>query len=116
MTTNEVTDIVVKIVVGLCFAIITKFVIPYLKTLREDARWKRLIDIVQTAVEAAEQTIKKPGSGAEKKQEVLMFVSDWLKKQGIEVTDAELDNLIESAVKKMNDRKAKVPESIINIS
>ena len=113
---NDVTDIVVKIVVGLCFALITKFIIPYLKTLRDDARWKRLIDMVQTAVEAAEQTIKSPGSGAEKKEEVLKFVSDWLTKQGIEVTSEELDNLIESAVKKMNDKKTKAPTSVINVS
>ena len=112
---TDVTGIIVKIVVGICFALITKYLIPYLKTLRDDARWKRLIDMVQTAVEAAEQTMKDPKSGPEKKKEVIKFVSDWLNKQGISVTEEELDKLVESAVKTMNDKKAKVPSSVINI-
>lgn len=113
---NESTEIMLKIVVGICFALITKYLIPYLKTLRDDARWKRLIDMVQTAVEAAEQTMKDPKSGPEKKKAVIKFVSDWLNKQGISVTEEELDKLIEAAVKTMNDnKKVKTPSSIINI-
>lgn len=112
----EITDILIKIVVGVCLALITNFLIPYLKTLRDDARWQRLINMVQTAVEAAEQTMKEPGSGAEKKKMVLTFVSDWLVKQGINVTEEELDKLVEAAVKKMNDSKQKVPTSVINVS
>lgn len=114
--TKEITDILVKIVVGICVALVTKFLIPYLKTLREDARWLRLINMVETAVEAAEQIVKEPGSGAEKKKMVLSFVSDWLTKQGISVTEDELDKLVEAAVKKMNDSKQKVPTSVINVS
>ena len=113
---NEVTSIILKIVVSIICALITGYLIPYLKTLRDDARWQRLINMVETAVEAAEQTVKEPGSGAEKKKMVLSFVSDWLTKQGIAVTEDELDKLVEAAVKKMNDSKQKVPTSVINVS
>ena len=113
---NDVTSILFKIAIGILFALITRYLIPYLKTLRDDARWQRLIDMVQTAVEAAEQTIKTPGSGAEKKQAVLEFVMHWLESQGINVTEEELNYLIEAAVKKMNDAKSKVPSSVINLS
>ena len=114
---NEITNILIKIVVGVCFALTTRYLIPYLKTLREDARWQRLINMVQTAVEAAEQTMKDPGSGAEKKKAVMQFVSDWLKKQGIDVTTEELDKLVEAAVKVMNDnKKVKAPTSVINLA
>ena len=112
---NEITSIIIKIAVGLCFVLITKYLIPYLKTLRDDARWKRLIDMVETAVLAAEQTMKDPKSGPEKKEMVLKFVSDWFVKQGIEVTPDELDKLIEAAVKSMKDKEVKVPSSVINI-
>jgi LL-H family phage holin len=112
---NDVTSIILKIVVGILFAIITRYLVPYLKTLRDDARWKRLIDMVETAVLAAEQTVKDPKSGPEKKEMVLKFVSDWFVKQGIDVTAEELDKLIEAAVKTMNDKKVKTPSSIINI-
>ena len=42
-------------------------------------------------------------------------VKDWLNKQGISVTEEELDKLVEAAVKTMNDKKVKTPSSIINI-
>lgn len=113
---SEVSEIVFKIVVSVICALITGYLIPYLKTLRDDARWSRLINMVETAVEAAEQTMKEPGSGAEKKRAVMEFVSDWLTKQGIAVTAEELDKLVEAAVKKMNDSKSKVPTSVINVS
>lgn len=114
---NDVTSIILKIVVGILFAIITRYLVPYLKTLRDDARWKRLIDMVETAVLAAEQTVKDPKSGPEKKEMVLKFVSDWFVKQGIDVTAEELDKLIEAAVKKMKDEETvKVPQSVINVS
>jgi LL-H family phage holin len=110
---NEITEIIIKIAVGICFMIITKYLIPYLKTLREDARWKRLIDMVQTAVEAAEQTMKDPKSGPEKKKAVIEFVSEWLNKQGIQVTEEELDKLVEAAVRRMKNEEVKVPNSFI---
>ena len=114
---NEITSIILKIVVGILFALITRYLIPYLKTLRDDARWKRLVDMVETAVFAAEQTIKDPKSGSEKKEMVLKFVSDWFVKQGIDVTPDEIDKLIEAAVKKMKDEEIiKVPQSVINVS
>lgn len=113
---KDIADILLKIVIGISFALITKYLIPYLKTLRDDARWKRLIDMVQTAVEAAEQTMKDPKSGPEKKKAVLEFVSEWLTKQGIDVTPEELDKLVEAAVKTMKDKEGKVPTSVINVA
>lgn len=112
---KEITDILLELVIAVCIALTTNYLIPYLKTLREDARWNKLIDMVQTAVEAAEQTMTHPGSGANKKRAVIEFVSSWLGRQGIEVTSEELDKLIEAAVKKMNDAKSKVPASVINV-
>ena len=113
---DNVSEILFRVIISIICALVTGYLVPYLKTLRDDARWQRLIDMVQTAVEAAEQTIKEPGSGKEKKEAVVKFVSEWLTKQGITVTPEELDLLIEAAVKKMNDSKTKVPTSVINVS
>lgn len=106
---SETANIIVKIVLAILFAIITKYLIPYLKTLKDDARWTRLIDMVQTAVEAAEQSIHE--KGAIKKEAVTKFVTDWLNSQSIKVTSEEIDKLIEAAVYKMNN-----PNSKINVS
>ena len=112
---DEVISIILKIVVGIVLAIFTRYLIPYFKTLREDARWQRLINIVEVAVDAAEQVFKGTGQGPIKKEDVLNFVSNWLNEQKIEVSPEELDRLIEAAVKRMNDNKNQVPNSVINV-
>lgn len=98
---NDITSILLKIVVGLVLVLATKYIIPYLKTKRDDVRWNKLIDMVQVAVEAAEQQIKDKGSV--KKEEVTKFVSNWLNTYDINVTPEEIDKLIEAAVYKMNN-------------
>lgn len=95
---DEITMMILKIVVSVCAALITVYVIPYLKTLKDDKRYASLVGIVEVAVRAAEQTISEPHEGKLKKAEVLTFVSDWLDSKGIKVTDEELDRLIECAV------------------
>jgi LL-H family phage holin len=98
MQMDEFTMLILKIVISVCAALITYYVIPYIKALREDARWSSVIEIVEIAVRAAEQAIKGSGQGALKKAEVLSVVTDWLKKHGIELTEDELDQIIEASV------------------
>lgn len=57
--------------------------------------------MVALAVRAAEQTITGQGQGAVKKAEVIKFVSEWLYGKGINITEDELDQLIEAAVYSM---------------
>lgn len=111
---NEVASLLLKVLIAVIFALITRYLIPYLKTLRDDARWSRLIDMVKVAVEAAEQTIHEDGTV--KKEEVTKFVTEWLKSYGINVTPEEIDKLIESAVYAMNlEKKKDAPNTVVNI-
>lgn len=85
-------------VISLVGALITGLVMPYLKT-KIDAN--RLIEIqywVDVAVRGAEQIFNEPKMGEEKKQFVINFLSD----KGIKITMAELNLLIEAAVKELN--------------
>ena len=95
---SELTFDLLKIVVSVCAAIITVYAVPYLKALKEDKRYASLVAMVETAVRAAEQTFKKSGQGAAKKEEVMTFVADWMQRQGIKISSYELDQLIECAV------------------
>ena len=95
---EQITFDILKIVVSICAALVTVYVIPYLKTLKDDKRYASLVGIVEVAVRAAEQTISAPHEGKLKKAEVEMFVSDWLESKGIKITSEELDKLIECAV------------------
>jgi LL-H family phage holin len=99
---EDITMMILKIVVSICAALITVYVVPYLKTLRQDKRYASLMDMVEVAVKAAEQTIKEPGQGDYKKAEVIAFVSDWMMEHGIKISQDELSQLIECAVFSMH--------------
>lgn len=95
---NEITYMVLRVVVCICATLITLYVIPYIKTLKEDTRYKNMIDLIAVAVRAAEQTITGSGQGALKKEKVMEFVRTWLNAQGIFITDTQLSDLVEAAV------------------
>lgn len=99
---NDVTFIILKLVVSVCAVLVTVYLIPYIKTLREDKRYAQALDIVQTAVRAAEQTCK-DDTGEFKKSEVLSFVCQWLEKNGVKMEMSQLDRLIECAVYQMKN-------------
>ena len=99
---DDLTFIVLKIVVSVSAALISAFVIPLLKEKITDMRYQRLLDMVEIAVRAAEQVIG-DGNGHIKKDEVIKFVTDWMASHGIRVTEEQLDQLIEAAVYSMNN-------------
>lgn len=97
---NDITFMLLKVVISVCTALTTAFLIPYLKTLRSDKRYAQLFEMVEVAVKAAEQSLKNE-TGEFKKSEVLAFVAHWMDEHGIKIDQAQLDNLIESAVYQM---------------
>ena len=101
MQMDDMTMMLIKIIISVCVALITAYAVPYLKTLKNDARYERMLDMVALAVRAAEQTITGSGQGAMKKEQVIEFVSDWMQKQGISITKDQLSQLIEAAVYSM---------------
>lgn len=98
---SQITLDVLKIVVSICAALVTVYIVPYLKTLRQDKRYASLIGMVEVAVKAAEQTIRGKGEGDLKKAEVVAFVSDWMQEHGVKISQDELDQVIECAVYQM---------------
>lgn len=95
---NDLLFDVLKIVVTVATALISIYVVPLLKEKLADAKYTRLLEMVEIAVRAAEQTIQGSGQGKYKKEEVISFVSSWMFKHGIIITEEQLDNLIEAAV------------------
>lgn len=98
---DEITLLILKVIVSVCVALVTAYVIPYIKALKEDKRFESVIDMIELAVRAAEQTITGQGQGKIKKAEVIRFVSVWLSKNGIEMSDEELSEIIEAVVYQM---------------
>lgn len=89
--------IILKAVVTLIFAILTAFVIPYIKNKMTAEGYHEMIRVVRILVQAAEQ-IFGAGKGADKKQ----YVLEGLRTYGYTFDEHILSDLIESAVLEMN--------------
>ena len=89
----DLTDIIVA-VLTLISALISAFVIPYLKTKVDSDKFEKIKAWVKVAVEAAEMIYVGMGRGEEKKAYVLEFLHG----KGFTLDMTSIDNLIESAV------------------
>jgi xanthosine utilization system XapX-like protein len=89
---------IVVALIGLLGIIVSAVVMPYLREKTTAEQVKTAQFWVNAAVLAAEQVFKNPsGTGAVKKQYVLKFLDN----HGIKLGEAELDTLIEAAVKEL---------------
>lgn len=102
---DEFTTLIIKIIFAILSTAVTMYLIPYLKTLSERNMDKKLREFIKEAVYAAEQVLHEPGSGVKKKNVVVNETQLWLKNHNINLTDAELDNMIEAMVYAMNNAK-----------
>lgn len=90
------TDItpIVNAVIALVAAVISAFLIPWIKGKIETEKLNQIMSWVTIAVEAAEQIYRESGMGAKKKA----YVLDFLAKKGITLDVDSIDAMIESAV------------------
>lgn len=76
------------------FALITLYVVPWIKTKLSAEDLNEIMKWVKIAVQAAEMIYKEAGMGKAKKDYVLTFLAD----RGIKYDERQIDLLIESAV------------------
>ena len=76
------------------FALITLYVVPWIKTKLSTEDLNEIMKWVKIAVQAAEMIYKESGMGKAKKDYVLTFLAD----KGIKYDERQIDSLIESAV------------------
>lgn len=89
------------IFIALIGAIITYIVIPYIRSKTTVEQQKTVEFWVRVAVNAAEQIFSNPKMGTTKKEYVLKF----LQEKGFNVSETDLDMLIEAAVLELNKLK-----------
>lgn len=81
-------------IVSLLLAVLTAFVIPYIKEKYGAAKTQKIYSIVAIAVEAAEMLFQGTGLGEKKKAYVMQYLTD----HGYTVDTETLNVMIESAV------------------
>lgn len=85
---------IVEAVITLLFAVLTTFLIPFLKEKIGTIKFDKMEIVVRAAVQAAEQIYTESGKGKEKKA----FVEKFLQDKGIIIDTDLIDILIESSV------------------
>lgn len=94
-------------IIALISAVITLFVVPWIKSKTTAQQRERMIALAEIGVKAAEQIY-----GAGKGQEKLLYVANYLKSHGIQLNTEQLEALIESAVYNMNKQLSAKDKSI----
>ncbi|MDI9475676.1 MAG: phage holin, LLH family, partial [Bacillota bacterium] len=91
-------DIIAKVIIPILGIIITGLIIPFIMQKTTKEQRDNICFWVSTAVKAAEMIYKEAGQGKLKKE----YVVNFLVARGINITEQELDTLIEAAVKELN--------------
>ena len=89
---------IVNAVIALIAAIVTTFLIPWIKSKIDAAKLAQIVEWVGIAVRAAEQIYNESGMGEKKKQYVLDFLAD----KGFTLDHDSINAMIEAAVKELN--------------
>lgn len=84
-------------------AIITYFVIPYIKSKVSQTQMEEIIKWVTKAVEAAEVLFDVPKSGEEKREYVIKFIDKMFNSKKKVITEEQIRILLEAAWKQMQD-------------
>ena len=87
-------------VLTVLFALVTLYVIPWIKSRVTAEELADIIKWVKIAVQAAEMIYKESGMGKAKKDYVLTFLAD----KGIKYDERQIDSLIESAVLELKEQ------------
>lgn len=98
---DNLTYQIMTLIITIIGALLTYFVIPWLKTKTTKEKLGEIEKWVAVAVAAAEQMKAAGLIQTNKKEHVLEFIRD----KGITITDEELDALIEAAVYELNKAK-----------
>ena len=88
-------------------AIITYFIVPFIKSSISEKQLAQYKEWAILAVKTAEMLWRESGRGEDKKQYVVNFLNDMFNKNKVVITDQQLEVLIEAAVKEMKEIESK---------
>lgn len=84
-------------------AIITYFIVPYIKTNIDSVKLAQYKEWATLAVKTAEMLWKETGHGSDKKEYVTDFLNKTFNANGVVITKQQIEILIEAAVKEMKE-------------
>lgn len=107
---NEITFTALRLLTMILMAVLSAYVIPWVKARIGNERLDQIVQWAAWAVSWAEQIVDKTSAGADKKIMVENFLRDLLAAKGLVLTDQQIEILIESAVRQMHTAENDVIE------
>jgi hypothetical protein len=83
-------------------ALVTAFLLPWLKAKIGAEAWSKLIEVVRVAVRAAEKAYEKEDNDLVRQTAKYEYVLGFLAEKGIDISESGLDALINSAVQELD--------------
>ncbi len=104
---NDIIFEVVRALLVIAIMVVARYAVPFLKSKINGSELEWIYDWAVKAVKAAEQTTVGEHTGIQKKTIVKEFLLEVAKEKNLAITDAQLENLIESAVYAMKQEDAR---------
>lgn len=98
MDMSVLGDSILNLVLVIISILISRYLVPWLKEKYTSEKLNNIYNKVSKAVQAAQKIYNESGQGPLRKE----YVITYLKKMNINITDSELDVLIESAVEMLD--------------
>ncbi len=110
---NEILFNILRIAVVVIGILITRFLIPWIKSKTEGTNIEIVLHLISDLVDAAEQAhYGEKGTGKEKKAEVMNLIKQYCEKRHIGLSEDQISALIESAVWALNYEKREKEELV----
>ena len=100
---NENLFNIILTIIPVIGAIITYFVIPFIKSSVSEKQLAQYKEWAKLAVKTAEMLWRETGHGEDKKAYVISFLNDMFNKNKVVITEQQMEILIEAAVKEMKE-------------
>ena len=97
---------VILTVIPVLGAVITYFIVPYIKSNVDSVKLAQYKEWATLAVKTAEMLWKETGHGTDKKRYVVNFLTKMFNSKKTVITEEQMNVLIESAVKEMKENKS----------
>jgi len=101
---QQTIQLLIEFAATIAIVLITRYLIPMIQNSTNKSDMEKATQWAEKAVYAADQ-IMKANSGDQRKAYVLEFMQKILDSENIKLSSAQIDILIEAAVKKMNLEK-----------
>lgn len=109
MSMNELIFRLIEVAFLVILTVVSRYLIPWLRTRLDGTKYELAYQIVEHLVQAAEQTITYENAGRDRYERVINSARAILQRYGIEMTNDQIDTLIESAVYALKDGVIEVP-------